>query len=436
MYRFLMKDLVVWKDKSRRKPLILQGARQVGKTWLLKEFGTQEYPDVAYVRLEDNTAMQTLFDGSLDPKRLLNGLSAYTRKQITPQTLIILDEVQAVPRALTALKYFSEDTPEYPIVVAGSLLGVALHSEISFPVGKVDFLKLNPMTFGEFLIAENEESLYRYIQTCDYEMLGVFSEQLTDLLKQYYFVGGMPEAVLEYSATKNYREVRHIQNSILDAYERDFSKHTSKDTAERCRQVWRSIPGQLSKENKKFIYGAVKEGSRGRDYTGALGFLYDNGLVHQIWRISKAGIPLESYKDTGAFKLYLSDIGLLGAMSNLDVRTIVEGNRLFEEFKGSYVEQFVCQELIGECGFRPFYWSAEKSSGEIDFIFQNQGMIYPLEVKAAENLKSKSLASFCMKYNLETGIRLSLSGYRNQGWMQNVPLYAIGALTRLCQVSN
>jgi len=425
-----MKELISWKSMPRRKPLVLRGARQVGKTWLLKEFGAQEFSNVAYMRLEDNTALQTLFEGSLTPQRLLEGFSSYTGETITADTLIILDEIQAIPRALTALKYFYEETPEYAIAAAGSLLGVALHSGISFPVGKVDFLDLPPMTFGEFLLAEGHDALNNYVQTSNYDMIQVFAEKLTDLLKQYYFVGGMPEAVFEYLQTKDLKRVRQIQEAILGTYEGDFSKHMPKETAERCRQVWQSIPSQLAKENKKFIYGVAQQGSRGRDFQAALQFLSDSGLVHLVGRVSKPGIPLESYKDAAAFKLFLVDVGLLGAMSDLDARSIIEGNRLFEEFKGAYTEQFVCQELKGACEHRVFYWSAEKSSGEIDFIFQAQGNVYPVEVKAAENLKSKSLATFCQKYNLNTGIRLSLSGYRDEGWMQNIPLYAVESLCK------
>jgi len=424
-----MNDLVSWKNDLKRKPLILRGVRQVGKTWLLKEFGAQEFSDSVYVRLEDNAAMAALFEGSLDPQRLLNGLSAYAGRPITTETFIVLDEVQAVPRALTALKYFYEDMPVQPIAVAGSLLGTALHSGISFPVGKVDFLDLFPMTFEEFLLAEGHRELASFIYGSDFGMLAVFAEQLTDLLKQYYYVGGMPEAVLEHSETKDLSRVRRIQQAIINTYEGDFSKHASKDVAERCRQIWQSIPSQLAKESKKFVYGNVQQGARGRDYEAALQFLVDSGLIHRVWRISKPGIPLESYKTSSGFKLFLADIGLLGAMSDLDAPTIIEGNRLFEEFKGAFTEQFVCQELRGECRQRLYYWSAEKSSGEIDFIFQAQGKVYPVEVKSAENLKSKSLAAFCTRYNLNTGIRLSLSGYRDEGWMQNIPLYATGSLS-------
>ena len=431
MQRTLMQHLVSWKTSARRKPLVLRGARQVGKTWLLQEFGKREFSDVAYIRMEDNVAMQSLFEGSLDPQRLLDGLSAFCGKAITPETLIILDEVQAIPRALTALKYFNEEKPEYAIAVAGSLLGMALHAGISFPVGKVDFLDLFPMTFSEFLLAEGYEELTNYIHAGDYDMIGVFTEQLTDLLKQYYYVGGMPEAVLEHSTTKDLQRVRAIQKAILSTYEGDFSKHTSKERAERCREIWQSVPSQLMKENKKFIYGVVREGGRGRDYESSLQFLADCGLIHLVWRVSKPEIPLEAYKNASAFKIFIADVGLLGAMSDLDERSIIEGSQLFQGFKGAYAEQFVCQELVGECGYHPYYWSAEKSSGEIDFLFQSQGNIYPVEVKAADNLRSKSLAAFCKRYGLKTGLRLSLAGYHDEGWMCNVPLYAIGSLPAL-----
>ena len=434
MQRTLMKDLIAWKNSPIRKPLILRGARQTGKTWILQKFGADEFPEVVYVRLEDNVAMETLFAGSLDPQRLLEGIAAYTGKVVTSDTLLILDEIQAVPRALTALKYFYEEIPEYPIAVAGSLLGVMLGTHTSFPVGKVDFLDLYPMTFGEFLLAGGHDALLGYVQQNDFDMISVFAEQFTDLLRHYYYVGGMPEAVQHFVRTKDFRQVRTIQRSILYAYEGDFSKHTTKETAQRCRQIWNSIPAQLAKENKKFVYRDVQKGSRGRDYSAALQFLENSGLIYAVSRIAKPGIPLASYKESTGFKLFLADVGLLGAMTDLDERTIIEGNRLLEEFKGSYTEQFAAQQLITECDFQLFYWTAEKSSGEIDFIFQSEGNVYPVEVKAAENLKSKSLASFCAKFNLEAGIRLSLSGYREQKWMQNIPLYAIGGLHHLLRL--
>ncbi|MCL2137053.1 MAG: ATP-binding protein [Coriobacteriia bacterium] len=431
MQRLLMDKLIAWKNDARRKPLILRGARQVGKTWLLQEFGKQEFTEYAYVRLEDNQAIQVLFEGSLEPARLLDGLSSYTRKRITPNTLIVLDEIQAVPRALTALKYFHEEAPEYPIAVAGSLLGIALQPGTSFPVGQVDFLDLHPLTFREFLLALGEERLVAQIVAADTDMLEVFAERLTDHLKQYYFVGGMPEAVQEFISTRDYDRVRQIQRSILSAYDMDFSKHTDKFAAERSREVFASIPSQLAKANRKFVYEAVKEGGRGREYSAAIRFLVDSGIAHQVWRVAKPGMPLAAYHDPAAFKIYLVDIGLLGAMSDLDIRTLVEGYRLFEEFKGSLSEQFVLQELVAECGLTPYYWSAERSSGEVDFIVQHQGGIYPMEVKASDNLRSKSLAAFCQKYGLQNGLRLSLSAYRDQGWLRNIPLYAIGSLLQL-----
>ncbi|MEG0217762.1 MAG: ATP-binding protein [Raoultibacter sp.] len=429
MQRNLFASLQAWKDHPHRKPLILKGARQVGKTWLLKEFGKQCFSSCVYVRMEDNAAMAQLFEGSLNPDRLLDGIAAFTGQPIIPgETLLILDEVQAVPRALTALKYFNEDAPQYAIAVAGSLLGVALHQGISFPVGKVSFLDLHPMSFTEFLLACKEDALVRILEERAIDMLAVFKERFTDLLRQYYFVGGMPEAVKTFVAQKDFSAVRAVQNDILTAYESDFSKHQNEATAERCRQIWQSIPRQLAKENKKFVYGVVKQGARGRELSEALQFLEDCSLVIRVDRIAKPGIPLASYKDSAAFKLYLVDVGLLGAMAGLDSKSIIEGNRLFEEFKGSLVEQYVCQQLVADCGLHPYYWSAEKSSGEVDFIVQSGGEVIPLEVKAEENLKGKSLASFCEKYHLETAVRLSLAGYRDQGWLTNIPLYAARVL--------
>lgn len=434
MQRVLMKDLLEWKDQPERKPLVLRGARQTGKTWLLQEFGKQAFSDCVYIRLEDNTAMETLFSGSLDPRRLIEGFEAYADQEITPSTLLILDEIQAIPRAITALKYFNEETPEYPIAVAGSLLGLAFHYGISFPVGKVDFLSLSPMTFSEFLLAGGQERLYSYIKEANFDMIETFREKLTDLLRQYYYVGGMPEAVSEFWRTREYKRVRQIQKAILVAYEADFSKHRDHDVAERCRQVWQSIPSQLAKENKKFVYSVVKTGSRGRDYMAAIQFLADSGLVNIVSRVTKPGIPLDSYKDGNAFKMYLVDVGLLGAMTDLDTRTLIDGTHLFVEFKGTYAEQFVLQQLVSEYGFRAYYWSAEKSSGEIDFLFQSAGEVYPVEVKAAENLKGKSLAAFSKKYNLKTCLRFSLSNYRDEGWMRNIPLYAMGGLSAFIDV--
>lgn len=429
MERTLLRDLEAWQRNPTRKPLVVRGARQVGKTWLLKEFGKRCFESCVYVRLEDNAAMSSLFEGSLDPQRLLEGIAAHTGQPVNPQTtLLILDEIQAVPRALTALKYFNEEAPEYAIAVAGSLLGVAMHRGISFPVGKVTFFDLYPMSFTEYLLAQGEASLVGFIRDKKFDMLEVFKERLTDLLRQYYYVGGMPEAVESFVVNRDYAQVNRIQTDILDAYESDFSKHTPADLSERCRLIWQSIPRQLAKENKKFIFGAVKEGARGRDLSEALQFLVDCGLVMKIGRVAKPGIPLESYKDASSFKMFLVDVGLLSAMSGLDSNTLLEGNLLFKEFKGALVEQYVCQQLVSDCALRPYYWSAEKSSGEIDFIYQAQGKVVPVEVKAEVNLKAKSLASFSKAYKLDSAVRLSLAGYHKESWLTNVPLYAVGCL--------
>ncbi|MCL2324146.1 MAG: ATP-binding protein [Actinomycetia bacterium] len=426
-----MKDLSDWKNSTRRKPLILRGARQVGKTWLLKEFGRQEFSELAYVNMENNEPMQMLFAGSLEPPRLLDGISEYLNKRVTPETLLILDEIQEIPRALTALKYFNEDAPDQAVAVAGSLLGMASASGISFPVGKVTFLDLFPMTFKEYLVAVSEGRFVKMIDGGDFDMLKVFSEPLTDLMRRYLYVGGMPEAVDEYVHTKDLQNVRQIQNDILATYKNDFSKHSSGATANRCREIWQTIPSQLARDTKRFIFGVIKEGARGSEYRAALQCLEDCGLVHLVRRVSKAGIPLKAYEKEAMFKLFIVDVGLLGAMSGLDASTLIEGDRLFQEFKGAYTEQFVCQELIGECGLTLNYWSSESNPTEIDFLFQAEGKIYPVEVKAAENLKSKSLAAFCKRYDLNTGIRLSLADYREESWMRNIPLFSIASIKPL-----
>lgn len=430
MERLLLNELKAWKASEKRKPLILRGARQVGKTWLLKEFGKTCFDNVAYVRLEDNAPMAGLFEGSLDPHRIMTGLSAATGEPINPHTtLIVLDEVQAVPRALTALKYFHEDAPEYAIAVAGSLLGVALNSGISFPVGKVTFLDLHPMSFREFLLAVGENALEKIIAKRDYDMMGAFKERYEDLLRIYYFVGGMPEAVSTYIETKDFTKVRQVQQDILAAYQGDFAKHAGAAIGERCRLIFDSIPRHLAKENKKFVYGVVKKGARGRDLDDALQFLIDAGLVIKVKRISAPGIPLSAYVDESSFKLFCVDVGLLGALAKVDAFSIIEGNMLFTHFKGALAEQYICQQLISDCGLDLYYWSAAKSAGEIDFIVQEEGRIIPIEVKAEENLKAKSLASFCKTYGVSHAIRASLSNYREESWLTNIPLYAISCLT-------
>lgn len=432
MERFLLQDLIAWRDEPGRKPLVLQGARQVGKTWLLKEFGKRCFENTAYVRLEDNDAMRRLFEGSLDPQRLLRGIAAQTGEPINPQTtLVILDEVQDAPRALTALKYFCEDAPEYAIAVAGSLLGVALNAGISFPVGKVTFKTLYPLSFREFLLAMGEDVLERSVSDADFEMMSVFAERYEDLLRTYYFVGGMPEAVVSYARAMDYSAARRVQEDILLAYQGDFAKHAGALVGERCRMIFESLPRHLAKENKKFVYGVVKKGARGRELDDALRFLLDAGLVLKVPRISAPGIPLSAYAEENSFKLFCLDVGLLGALSGIDSATVLKGNELFTHFKGAMAEQYVCQQLVGDCRLAPYYWSAEKSSGEIDFIVQIEGEVVPIEVKAEENLKAKSLASFCKENGLSNALRLSLSGYREESWMTNVPLYAASCIVTI-----
>lgn len=432
MERLLLEKLKVWQADGNRKPLVLRGARQVGKTWILKEFGRTCFENVAYVRLEDNAPMARLFEGSLDPRRILTGISAATGEPINPHTtLVILDEVQAVPRALTSLKYFCEDAPEYAIAVAGSLLGVALNAGVSFPVGKVTFLDLHPLSFREFLLALGEDALEQSIENSDFDMMGVFKERYEDLLRVYYFTGGMPEAVLAYLQTGDFSRVRQVQQDILAAYQGDFAKHAGATIGERCRLLFDSIPRHLAKENKKFVYGVVKKGARGRDLDDALQFLVDAGLVVKVKRISAAGIPLSAYEDEASFKLFCVDVGLLGALAKVDALSIIDGNALFTHFKGAMAEQYVCQQLVSDCDLEPYYWSAAKSTGEVDFVVQVGGLIVPIEVKAEENLKAKSLASFCKTHNIKHAVRASLSGYRQEPWLTNIPLYSISCLPGL-----
>ena len=429
MKRLLLDELEAWRTSADRKPLVLRGARQVGKTWLLKEFGEKHFDNVAYVRLEDNAAMQGLFEGSLEPERLLRGISAETGARIEAQkTLIILDEVQAVPRALTALKYFCEDAPEYAVAVAGSLLGVALNAGVSFPVGKVTFMDLHPLSFREFLLAMGESRLEQCIRKCDFDMIGVYRERFEDLLRLYYFVGGMPEAVQSYSTHSDFVEVRRIQSDILAAYQGDFAKHAGAVLGERCRLVFESLPRHLAKENKKFVYGVVKKGARGRDLDDALQFLLDAGLITKVPRISAPGLPLSAYADDASFKLFCTDVGLLGALAGVESKVIIEGNNLFTHFKGAMAEQYVCQQLVSDNKLKPYYWSAERSSGEVDFVVQSNGEIIPIEVKAEENLRAKSLAFFCRDNDMTNAVRLSLSGYRHESWLTNIPLYAVHCL--------
>jgi len=345
--------------------------------------------------------------------------------------LIIFDEIQEAEGAITSLKYFCENAPEYQIIAAGSMLGVVLHKQTSFPVGKIEFLDLYPLNFAEFLLALEQQSLLDLLKSQDWTLIKSFKEKYIHLLRQYYYIGGMPEAVLSYKTQNDFNEVRAIQKRILSAYEQDFSKHAPGEIVPRIRMLWNSIPAQLAKENKKFIYGAVKPGSRAKDYELALSWLTDCGLAYKVCRVSKPGIPLKAYEDIGAFKLFIVDVGLLGAMGDIDVRTLIEGNVIFEEFKGALTEQYVLQQLVTISDLAIYYWSAEKSLAEIDFLVQYSGKVIPIEVKAEENLQAKSLKSFCQKYAPSLAIRTSMSDFREEEWLTNLPLYAINEITEL-----
>ncbi len=432
MIRAAINDLIKWKNSSHRKPLIIKGARQVGKTWLMREFGRTHYEKCAYINFDNNERMESLFNGDIDIKRIITALQIETGITIEAKnTLIIFDEVQEVPRALTSLKYFCENAPDYHIIAAGSLLGVALHPGTSFPVGKVDFMTLYPLDFLEFMTATGNDNLVELLKSNDFEMVTSFKGKYIDLLKQYYYIGGMPEVVSRFIASNDYTTAREIQNKILMAYEQDFSKHAPNETVPRIRMLWTSIPSQLAKENRKFIYGLIRQGARAREYELAMTWLIDCGLIYKVSRVSKPDMPLMAYQDFNAFKLFVLDVGLLSAMSGLSLKSILENNKIFEEFKGALTEQYVLQQLITNSEIKPYYWSAERSTGEIDFIFQHDNDVVPLEVKAAENLQAKSLKNYCLKYNPKNAIRTSMSDYRKEDWLTNVPLYAMNVLSSI-----
>ena len=432
MKREKLKDLIEWKGKKDRKPLILKGARQVGKTWLLKEFGRTQYEKMVYINFEKSGRLKSLFTDDFDIDRLIIALQVESGISINPNdTLLVFDEIQAIPEALTSLKYFREDAPEFHVIAAGSLLGIALHSNVSFPVGKVDFMTLYPMTFEEFMKAAGEEGLFNILQTRDWKLISAYKAKFIDLLKHYYYVGGMPEVVSKYCDSKNFTEVRTVQKQILSAYDQDFSKHAPYEIVPRIRMIWNSIPAQLAKENKKFIYGQLKKGARAKDYELALSWLTDCGQVQKVFRVNKPGIPLIAYQDPSAFKLYLVDVGLLAAKGDIDARTLLSGNTIFTEFKGALTEQYVLQQLLNSEIFTINYWSAERSTAEVDFVVQHQGEVIPIEVKAEENLQAKSLKVYHEKFNPKTSVRISMSDYRKQEWMTNLPLYAISQLKSL-----
>lgn len=426
MYRIAIEALYKWKNSKRRKPLIIEGARQVGKTWLMKEFGDKAYWDTVYINFDSNSVMAELFASDLKTERLIMGLELYAERKIDPEnTLLIFDEVQEVPRALSALKYFYENAPQYHIICAGSLLGIALHEGTSFPVGKTDFLKLYPLSFREFLMAMGNERLAELLDARDYPLITSFRQMYIDALKYYYFVGGMPEAVQSFTEDRDFNEVRTIQKNILTSYEQDFSKHAPNEIVPKIRMIWNSIPSQLAKENKKFVYGLVREGGRAKEYEAAIMWLCDCGLVHKVGRVNAAEIPLKAYEDLKAFKLFVLDVGLLGCMTGLRQRTLLEGNDLFAEFKGALTEQYVCQQLKTVSDLAVYYYTNDRGSCEVDFVIDNGGQIIPLEVKAEANLRAKSLKAYRERFCPGLSVRTSMADYKKEDWLVNLPLYAI-----------
>lgn len=426
MYRMAMEQLQKWKTKKRRKPLIIRGARQVGKTWLMKEFGASEYKSVVYINFDNNERMKALFEGSLEVERLVTGLELYAGHKIDPDnTLLIFDEVQEVPRALTSLKYFNEDAPQYQIVCAGSLLGVALHQGTSFPVGKVEFLDLYPLSFFEFMMAMGKERYVELLRKGDFDMATAFKQDYIELLKHYYYVGGMPEAVQAFADNRDFNEVREIQRRILEAYEQDFSKHAPNEAVPRIRMLWNSIPAQLAKENKKFIYGLIKEGARAKEYELAMLWLTDCGLVHKVHRVTTPSLPLKAYEDLKAFKLFLVDVGLLSCMVGLRQDVLLDGNELFKEFKGALTEQYVLQQLKTIKGLNIYYWTADRGTAEVDFVIDNGSDVIPVEVKAEVNLQAKSLKVYRDKFQPKLSIRTSMADYKEEEWLLNLPLWSV-----------
>lgn len=428
MKRTLYNQLVEWKNKSTRKPLILEGARQVGKTWLMKEFGKKEFENMVYVNCADEEFAKSLFLHNLKPDRIVRDVVANTRQRIEAgKTLLVFDEIQDAPNGITSLKYFCENVPDLHVMAAGSLLGVVHHPGESYPVGKVDILRLYPMSFEEFLWAKGYDKLAEVLDECEWESITTLGDTLEDLLRQYFFVGGMPEVVLDWVTKEDVLNIREIQNRIIASYSNDVSKHAGTET-ERIRMVWNSIPAQLAKENKKFIYGAVKKGGRAKEFEVAIQWLVDAGLVHKIYRSKTPEMPLKMYEDFNAFKLFLLDVGLLGALAGTGLAQIIANNEVFKEFKGAFTENYVLQQLVPEHLLHIGYFSKENSQVEIDFLVQTHSRIIPIEVKAEENVKSKSLRQFITIDQSDKklkGLRCSMKPYIDQGWMENIPLFGV-----------
>lgn len=426
MYRTKIEELLKWKNKTGRKPLIVRGARQVGKTWLIKEFGRLHYKNIVYVNFENTPELQSIFESDFDIDRIILTLQMHARIVIKPEdTLIFFDEIQSAPRGLTSLKYFCEDAPQYHVIAAGSLLGMGLHANISFPVGKVNFIDMHPLTFFEFLCAMGEEMIANAIHSKQWDALYPFESKLREYLKTYFYVGGMPEVVQAFVNNHDLPEVRSIQREILNSYEADFSKHAPNDIVPRIYMAWRSIPSQLSKENKKFVYGIMRDGARAKDFELAIEWLCNCGLFLKAHRIKEPRLPLTAYQDLSTFKIFIHDVGLLSAMAALDMNTLIGNDRVFTEFKGALTEQYVMQELHARQFDYIGYWTNERSTAEVDFIIQSASQVIPIEVKAETNVHAKSFRLFCTQYTPTTAYRTSMLPYKDEQWMTNIPLWAI-----------
>lgn len=426
MKRKIYNQLLQWKENKDRKPLMVLGARQVGKTWIMRHFGKNEYAKVVYVNCDDEPRMKQLFDLDYNIDRILMTLQAITGTKVTPSdTLVILDEIQEIPRGLHSLKYFCEKAPEYHVMVAGSLLGVTLGKGESFPVGKVDILYMYPMDYEEFLDATGNEGWTEILHSKDWALIDMMNTKMVELLRQYYYVGGMPGVVSKFIENKDLQQVRTLQKEILEAYSRDISKHTTENESTRIRQVLNSLPSQLAKENKKFIYGAIRKGSRAKDFELAIQWLLDAGIIYKVNRIREPKLPLKFYEDSDFFKLFLLDCGLLACMADAPADQMLIGNNVFTEFKGAFTEQYVAQQLKA-LNLTPYYWSNDRTPTEIDFIIQDESRVIPIEVKAEENVRARSLAQFVKDNSGLKGLRISMKGYTDQGWMENIPLIAIG----------
>ena len=434
MYREKLEELRAWRERKDRLPLIIRGARQVGKTWLVNEFGRLDFNDIAVFNFEKQESLKNIFEGDLEPSRLIRMLEISAGRKILPgNTLIFFDEIQEAPRALTSLKYFAEEAPEYAVIAAGSLLGIAEHQGVSFPVGKVSFMDLLPMSFNEFLIACGDSQLAALINEGDFQMIGAFAQRYEDRLREYMLVGGMPDAVRIWTESGDFNALRKRQEEIIESYLSDLSKHAPADIAVKGRQIILAIPSQLARENKKFIFSRVREGGRAREYENCLGWLKSCRIINAVKRVTSPSVPLKSYEEDSVFKLFLHDTGLLSALTRIDPAVIISGSEVYDMFKGALTEQYVLQELIASGWKSISYYSNDRSSAEIDFLLESGSDIVPLEVKSGINLRAKSLKAYHEKYSPRLSLRTSLAPFIDQGWLVNVPLYAVSALRKVCR---